>query len=109
MERITKKQIYLIVGFFCACLILLAFGPLFGLDTYILVLSLCVILTSIAFVLYIPARMEFDKQYRAERLNSLPPEKLEKFKKKNPKLLNELEEMLKEKEQNEKNRPIEPR
>jgi len=67
-----------------------------------------VVLVSIAFVLYIPARIELNKQCLKEKLDRLPPEKLEKLKEKNPEFLKELEEMLQEREQKGKNEPLEP-
>lgn len=71
-------------------------------------LGLCIILVSIAFVLYIPTRMELNKQYLKEKIERLPPEKLEKLKEKNPEFIKEFEETLQDEEQNKKYKPLEP-
>ncbi len=106
--KAKTRTLYLITGILCVCLILVSIGPLFGYDNYWLMLGLCMVLTSTIFVLHIPARMELNRQHLKERLERLPPEKLEKMKEKNPEFLKELEEMLHEREQKEKNKPLEP-
>jgi len=106
--KVKTRMLFLITGVLCGCLILVSVGPLFGYDNYWLMFGLCVVLVSIAFVLYIPARIELNRQYLKERLDRLPPEKLEQLKEKNPEFLKELEEMLREREQKEKNKPLEP-
>jgi len=103
--KVKTRTLFLITGVLCGCLILVSIGPLFGYDNYWLMFGLCVVLVSIAFVLYIPARIELNKQYLKEKLDRLPPEKL---KEKNPEFLKELEEMLQEREQKGKNEPLEP-
>ena len=50
------------------------------------------ILTSVAFILYVPARMEFKSQHLKEKFDKLSPEKLEELSEKYPQFIKELEE-----------------
>ena len=70
------RILYLITGFLCVCLIFVSISPLFGYDNYLLMLGLCVILVSIAIVLYIPVRIEISRQYLKEKTNNLSLKKL---------------------------------
>ena len=108
MDKKTRT-LFLVTSVLCVSLILVSLGPLFGYENYLLMLGLCIVLVSIAFVLYIPTRMELSKQYFREKIEELPPEKLEKMREKNPEFIRELEETLKDEEQKQKYKPLEPR
>jgi len=106
--KYKERALIFITGTLCIILIIFSFLPVFGYSNITIFFSLCIILTSIAFLLYVPISIKLNRQLYWEKLNRLPYNKLEKWKQKNPEFFKELEEEFKKINEKDENTTLEP-